>query len=734
MKITYKTVAMLLGVTIVFHGFFINAVAKETPRAVLYSASDFQNPDSQEDGKIELEKITGKIHSDGYGKISEAIICGDYNANDDISAEVTSEGIKKIQEVLYAQWGLGYDEIYFVQGNHDPDSAENLDATGGTEREYYSVYQINHQDFRRRKTDYIDEEQLLIDATKNLKDWLSAKVSEQYTKPIFIITHLPLHNTYRYDNAYSEHLFDVINEAANKGLNIVYLFGHNHAKEYDNYLGGDAIFLEKGSLINIPDLRGSSEADYKTEILGFTYMNAGYLSRPAEDLLSSCIFEIYEDKIVVNRYTADGKCNLKNAGISSEKDEGWEADETVIESDQVIKLNDTILSVKVNENQISELILNINETVNLEMVSEKCKEADVTWTITDTETVKVKIDEKEPAKATVLAENYGITTLHVAVGELKLNIPILVMPETAKRISCNENMQVYKLVDDIKISLQDPQDYFKDYVILNQKTQGLAYAFAVQDSEMVTTEEMQVIYVPGIGEVVTPGKIKQVVWNFEELEDLSSSETKYCLKMSKNSPYRYKYYISPTREVDSALMEQNINKMRLYSDQRENTAAVFVVSSEAERGIELKTSEYCNGESVVQNENGTFTLCYDDTNGKFVLDNTSNGKEIYFYKKSDHIVTDVVFWTGAACGTAYVNSEKTEEIGGTICVMHNGISEEIPITLNMVTGYGNEPGTYTCNVMFNGEIISEQYELTIEENLTLWQKIVRIIARTFFSW
>lgn len=728
----YKIVILLLGAMAFWGVHGISANAEEAPLAVLYSASDFQNPNGHEEGLTELKKITNKIFKAGYTKVTEALICGDYNASDDRSTEVTEQGIEKIKMALQEQWGLEYGDIYFVQGNHDPSSAENIDDTGGTDREYYSVYQINYHDFSMKMMDYINEEERLIDASKDLKEWLVDKVREQYKKPIFIITHLPLHNTYRYDNTYSEHLFDVINEAAGQGLNIIYLFGHNHSKEYDSYLGGDAIYLTKGDEINIPDVQGNSASDYKTEKLEFTYINAGYLSKPTEDLLSSCVFEIFEDKIRVSRYTSDGICNLKDAGISSEDDFGWNANETIVESSQVIELNDIILSVRDLKNEIYELTLDVSQSINLEISSKKCKAYNVVWKSTDSEVAKVIIDDKDSTKATVIGLKYGITMISASVNDLEVCIPVFVMPENAKKLSHGDNVRFYSLKKDISADLQMQSDISVEYMILNRSSQGYANAFAVQDNELVATEEIKIIYVPGIGEVVTPKELKNVLWNFEKVEDSFGETEKYYLKMSEKSPYRYRYYISPTKEVDSTLEGQNINKMRLYSSKVEDTAAVFMFDAAAEEGLALVTSSYYR-DGIKQNEKGTFTLCYDEVNHAFVLDNVSECKGIYFYKRSDKVISDVIFWTKADTGIAYVNSEKMEETGGTIRVMYEDIIEEVPITLEMLTGYEEEPGVYNCNVTFNGEIVSEKYELTLKNDRITLPQWMLVIQDWFYN-
>lgn len=693
----------------------INASAenkREEPLATLFSASDFQNPDSHEAGAIELERIIQQVLLDGKKNITGALICGDYNAGDDLSEELTTMGVETIKSILEESWDLSHDEIYFLQGNHDPSDAPNIDLTGGTDQECYSVYQINHQDFGMLVQDYINEEELIIDASKDLKKWLNRKIEENYTNPVFVISHLPLHNSYRYDNLYSEHLFDVLNCAGEQGLNIFYLFGHNHGKEYDNYLGGDVVYLSKGDSINIPDIRGNGSDDYKTEKLAFTYLNAGYLSKPQEDVLSSCIFEIYEDRVEITRYSNDGIINLKNKGISSSKDNGWSADEREIKSPQIIKLNDHLLTIKDKDEFVGKITLDIGESRKI-TINTGDAEPDYKWECTNPKVVSLKNNDQN--EILITGENYGTTDIYFKQGDLKTKVSISVMPENAFEISYQDNLRFYKLVKDISVELNEQSNELKEYIILNKNTQGVANAFAVQDDEMVAIEPMRVVYVPGVGKVTTPEHRKHLLWSFEKIEETSKEISQYSLRMSKKSPYRYGYYISPTKDVDTMLETHNLNKMRLYNSDMVN-AAIFSIDENAENGLNLITESYYN-DGVRENENGKYVLNYDELNEQYMLDNSSVGKKIYFYKKTDDIISNIIFWTDAENGTAYVDSDKTTETGGMITVIQGDIVEEVPITLGMLSGYDQATaGIFKCNVSFNGEIISEEYELTIEKN------------------
>ena len=64
------------------------------------------------------------------------------------------------------------------------------------------------------------------ETAKNLSEYLNQKLEEGYTKPIFVLSHLPLYKSLRTeggDAQYANHLFYVLNKAGEQGLNIFFL-------------------------------------------------------------------------------------------------------------------------------------------------------------------------------------------------------------------------------------------------------------------------------------------------------------------------------------------------------------------------------------------------------------------------------------------------------------------------------------------------------------------------------
>ncbi len=324
------------------------------PNAVLFASADFQgrntvggssasgttsDPSYNNGNAIAsdiLKRIIQNMQNDGYTKVDATIFCGDYDIDNGNKASDSKAGIDAVKAVYTEMdWdttasGDATTHI-FVQGNHEEQapvgtnglSGSNRDgsgALGAFDTEHYGLYLL-HEDYHPFKSaGYTD--QMIDDAAAELKEYLDAKLKAGYSKPIFIAAHVPLHhNLWMHSGLYAKPFFDVINEAAGKGLNIIYLFGHDHGG-YDQYIGGTDIFLPAGSVIIVPD-RGT-KATKQLYTLNFTYMTAGLsaylIDDHSENELSGTIFEVYDDKVVIKRYNDstdranNGLTNLGNVG------------------------------------------------------------------------------------------------------------------------------------------------------------------------------------------------------------------------------------------------------------------------------------------------------------------------------------------------------------------------------------------------------------------------------------
>lgn len=722
-----KCLITVMGFLLLFQGGFSSDASekKDEPLAILYSASDFQNLDGHESGAKELKKIIDRVYDDGYSKITEAFLCGDYYYDDEISVEESRKGIETIYDLLHKRWGLEYDEIYFVQGNHDPSDTPNLDSTGGIEKDHYSVYQINHDDFRWNRVRNIDTEEGILESSKKLDSWLKEKVDTRYQKPIFIISHVPLHLSYRYDNPYAEYLFDVINSAAEKGLNIFYLFGHNHAQEYDNYLGSSAIFLGKGEEILIPDSQGETAGDYKQETLNFSYLNAGYIGEARNDELSTCIFEVYEDRVIISRYTEDGPVNMKNPGTSSSHDLGWAANTGTKNSPQVVQNNKLIISASQDLIENNEFVLDIGQSKSIGIKTDSLEEYRVTWSIDRIDIASLVPEKQDQLTATIVGKKYGtaVITAEVTGTEASTSLPVKmeftvhVVPEGAVQISYNRFSTAYRLIESMVEELQDPDSPNKDYLIINSNHQGAAKAFMTQHDENVATCKSKVLYFPGVGNVVITNTQKNILWRFERIEDSADDVQHYYLKVSPKSPYRFDYYIATTNGVD-------LTNMRTDASKASDGIAVF--QFEQKKSNELL---------LTKNEHNTLVLGFDESEDQFLLKPYTPEQTIYFYEKIQEPLFDLFVWVDNRSGSAPVNSGPETEVGSFLTVMHGEKIEEIPVTLQMLSGQEiNTSGNYTCTLTYNGKDLCEDFELQLTPEESSISKLLtylkELIART----
>lgn len=182
---------------------------------------------------------------------------------------------------------------------------------------------------------------------ENLTDYLNEKIESGYDRPIFVLSHLPLHYSMRTqvdgDGIYASYLFNAMNEAGKKGLNIFYLYGHDHSNGWDDYLGGAAVYLPKGDGIQIAK-RGNRSA-FTVETLAFTYMNAGFIGyynneNKSDDALTMTLFQIKGNEVTVSRYDKDGIHNLKSAGVRNafRNEKGYDPNTDVYPSPQKVLL------------------------------------------------------------------------------------------------------------------------------------------------------------------------------------------------------------------------------------------------------------------------------------------------------------------------------------------------------------------------------------------------------------
>jgi hypothetical protein len=230
--------------------------------------------------------------------------------------------------------------MIFVQGNHDA-LTESITPTGLHEYNDYLVYVLNTEnDFPWKQGKVAGSLKKVKAAAADLGECLDKLTESGETRPLIIAGHVPLHFTARTssrhstgDNLYSSLIFNEVNEAG-KDLDIIYLFGHNHSKGWDCYMGGGCVYKAAGDTLLIPKFEETdvNTDTYTEETLNFTYLNAGYTGYymncgpdeldngtwhdydAADTALTGTTLEIYTDKIVVTRWDSEGVHNISGKG------------------------------------------------------------------------------------------------------------------------------------------------------------------------------------------------------------------------------------------------------------------------------------------------------------------------------------------------------------------------------------------------------------------------------------
>jgi len=329
---------------------------------IIIAGSDFQNPESHTKGLLQVKAITDRIRDAGYDTPDAFFFCGDYTGD----FEGSRDGFNALNTYIRAWFpSLKTGHMVMLQGNHDFIDIDGLSPAGSNDPHTapnnkradegrYGVFVIHEADY-----DWYNDERERTEAVgKRLREYLDAKLAEGFTRPIFILSHLQLHCSMRTylqgDGQWGYYIFDELQRASKAGLNIFFIFGHNHNNGWDDYLGGSSIYLGKGDTIWVSHRDSRDENNlFAPETLGFTYFNAGYtgyytLCNPrAETTLTMTVIEIDGGEVIISRYSGDGVVNLKAPGVANDyhnesKLVDYGIDDRIYISPQVVRLGQLI--------------------------------------------------------------------------------------------------------------------------------------------------------------------------------------------------------------------------------------------------------------------------------------------------------------------------------------------------------------------------------------------------------
>ena len=427
----------------------VNEVAAQANGVTtVIAGSDFQNKSGDGSGKVVVQNIIQSMIDGGITSVDGFLFAGDYwidmIPNKDDTAMLGH--VNSLRDAVKEKYtNLTYDNMVCIQGNHDqvtPDPNKNgLSKSGAHDTNAYGVYVINEDDYMwasnasHSSTSYsgMSAEAIVKQTAANLKTYLDAKTAEKYDKPIFVVSHLPLHYSMRTRNdgdcMYANLIFDVLNTAGNNGLNIIFMYGHDHSNGWDDYLGGSCVYLAKGSSINIAQ---SSQTNFKTETLKFTYMNAGFTGyyenrNSADNTLTMTVFQIYGDRVEVSRYSANGIHKLKCKGVTNQYkgESGYSPDTSIVESPATITLTTVadVPAIVIDGKPVS--TCSVDKAKNAELtLSAQNFTGTVTWSSSE-ETVAT-VDN-----GTVTLHKAGTTTITATDGMNSASIELTVTDSNA---------------------------------------------------------------------------------------------------------------------------------------------------------------------------------------------------------------------------------------------------------------------------------------------------------------
>ena len=284
---------------------------------VLIAGSDFQ-AGTWDKNMSNVNAILGGIkNTDGYELFDGMLFPGDFTPSH--GHDAATEGIGVLDEFSN---GFVIGNKYYAEGNHDAPTVEKLnpygnnDPVGGT----FGVFVIHEEDYGQFGGTSAN------DPAADLKAYFDEKIASGWDtkKPIFVMTHVPLHFNWRTVSDYgagknAQGIVEALNYGGENGFNVIFLFGHNHSSDYDAYVGGSAIYLAKGDTMLIA--KPENYKEYQEVELKFTYMNAGYVGYFADTgcgvdtTLTMTTFRIQEDgSVIITRYDKNGYHNLKAEG------------------------------------------------------------------------------------------------------------------------------------------------------------------------------------------------------------------------------------------------------------------------------------------------------------------------------------------------------------------------------------------------------------------------------------
>ena len=300
-----RFVSMLLCLVMVLGFLPVSAVAADASETPLDAALFFSDLHTTADSykESEIKAVMGGVKTSGLDFSTVTSVGDAFSSNDTVNEGRTTAAIT---EAIRTGLGDADVPVYYAWSDHDRGTdVKNFTGLMHSGENYY-IYAISMSDMssaERYGQPSTCTEDKLTAFTKTVEGL-------DHTKPLFIVSHLPLHDR-RNDNQYADEWYGVISAAAEQ-MDVVFLWGHNHTSETNVDTAAYYVAKDGSEKLTIEDV-GSV-------VPNFTYLNAGYMSPASTGFTSSSVRQelvttaaIYADEITFVTYDANGVCTGSDA-------------------------------------------------------------------------------------------------------------------------------------------------------------------------------------------------------------------------------------------------------------------------------------------------------------------------------------------------------------------------------------------------------------------------------------
>lgn len=278
--------------------------------ANILTGSDFQDFGTKAYDRF--GSVLRLMKEDGLPTPDSILVGGDYTK---VLFDYAVPGISQIRSNLVSVYpDADPDAVVCIQGNHDNPSSGFV-KNGLYDMGAYHLYVINEDSFPFLQPLRPGVGCVVSRVANDLQNSLAALAEAGDLRPVIVMTHLPLHHstrTFYGENMFASYIFDVLNEAG-KTLDLIFLFGHQHSGDYDDYIGGSVNFMRPGDVLRVPKTGAMAENAYREETLTFTYANYGYMgysdnhvTETSTNVLTLGLIQITDTSFRFVKYTEDG--------------------------------------------------------------------------------------------------------------------------------------------------------------------------------------------------------------------------------------------------------------------------------------------------------------------------------------------------------------------------------------------------------------------------------------------